>query len=92
MAENNPMQLTTQELTQLHTSTCLLITRVIHGQHCPKLAHTIVQQLTKLMSYPQIANFPTNQAMYQQLLEHWQIVTAIFMNQTIRPQNQNTPY
>jgi hypothetical protein len=65
------------ELTHLHATTCLLMTRFINGHHCPKLAHLIVQKLEHLLSHPELEKVSTSRNMYQQLLEHWQNVTSL---------------
>lgn len=69
------------ELTQLHATACLLMTRFINGHHCPKLAHLIIQQLGHLLAHPELEKIPASRAMYQQLLEHWQNVTGLLLEQ-----------
>jgi hypothetical protein len=67
------------ELTQLHAATCLSMTQFIDGRHCPKLAHSIVRQLGLLLAHPDLAS--ASRELYQQLLEHWQKVTAHLLEQ-----------
>lgn len=76
------------ELPQLHAATCLLMTRFINGRHCPTLAHLIVQQLDSLLAHPELEQFPDSCNMYQQLLEHWQKVTALLLEQQTVGQRQ----
>ncbi|MDD2802257.1 MAG: hypothetical protein PHE96_12445 [Methylococcales bacterium] len=83
---NVPMQ---PELPQLHAATCLLMTQFINGRHCPKLAHLIVQQLSSLLAHPELEQFPDSRNMYQQLLEHWQKVTALLLEQQAVGQRQS---
>ncbi len=59
------------EITQLHAATCLMMTRFIDGDHCPKLAHVIVQQLQRLLNHPQTQQAPESSGLYRQLLDHW---------------------
>lgn len=75
MLNTHSVKATQSELTQLHLTTCVLMTRFINGHHCPKLAHMIVRQLGCLVTHPQLEKLPTTREMYQQLLEHWQNVT-----------------
>jgi len=83
---NVPMQ---PELPHLHAATCLLMTQFINGRHCPKLAHLIVQQLSSLLTHPELEQFPDSRNMYQQLLEHWQKVTALLLEQQAVGQRQS---
>lgn len=64
-----------RQLQTLHTRTCALMTKFIDGYQCPKLAYLIVSQLGQLISYAQSLRITTNQKMYAQLLEHWQMTT-----------------
>lgn len=73
-AEANLM--VTQDMSQLHAATCLLMTRFINGYHCPKLAHVIVHQLQKLLVHPATQKNEDSREMYRQLLEHWQNVSS----------------
>jgi hypothetical protein len=70
-----------QDIIQLHATTSLLMSRFINGQHCPKLAHVIVQQLQRLLSHPALESAPINREMYRDLLEHWQSVTTELLEQ-----------
>lgn len=79
------------ELTHLHAATCLLMTQFINGRHCPKLAHLIVHQLGHLLAHPELEQFPDSRKMYQQLLEHWQKVTSLLLEQRAAKQ-QPTQY
>lgn len=83
---NVPMQ---PELPQLHATTCLLMTQFINGRHCPKLAHLIVQQLSSLLTHPELEHISDSRNMYQQLLEHWQKVTALLLEQQAVGQRQS---
>jgi len=83
---NVPMQ---PELSQLHATTCLLMTQFINGRHCPKLAHLIVQQLSSLLTHPELEQFPDSRNMYQQLLEHWQKITVLLLEQQAVGQRQS---
>lgn len=69
------------ELTQLHATTCVFMTRFINGHHCPKLSHLIVQNLGHLLAHPALQRIPTSREMYQQLLEHWQNMTHYLLEQ-----------
>ncbi len=69
------------DLTDLHAATCMLMTQFINGRHCPKLAHLIVHHLGCLLTHPQLEKLPNSRAMYQQLLEHWQNVTSLLLDQ-----------
>jgi len=64
-----------RQLQTLHARTCALMTKFIDGYQCPKLSHLIVNQLGQLISYAQSLRITTNQEMYMQLLEHWQMTT-----------------
>lgn len=68
-----------QDMNQLHAATCLMMTRFINGHHCPKLAHVIVHQLQQLLAHPQ--QTPDSRGMYLQLLEHWQGVSSLLLEQ-----------
>lgn len=70
-----------------HANTCLLMTRFIYGRHCPKLAHSIVQQLAQLLAQPQLP--PNSRALYLNLLEHWQAVADWLMQQ--KPEKRQQP-
>ncbi|MGR9087206.1 MAG: hypothetical protein ACU841_09045 [Gammaproteobacteria bacterium] len=69
------------ELSLLHASTCLSMTRFINGHHCPKLAQQIVQQLNRLLSHPELNPVSGSRDMYLQLLGHWQTITAQLLEQ-----------
>ncbi|TAL47530.1 MAG: hypothetical protein EPN89_08525 [Methylovulum sp.] len=69
------------ELIRLHAATCLSMTQFINGHHCPKLAHFIVRQLSLLVVHPELEHVSSSREMYQQLLEHWQKVTAYLLEQ-----------
>jgi len=69
------------DLIQLHASTCYAMTQFINGRHCPKLAHFIVQRLSLLLSHPELTLVTSSREMYQQLLEHWQLVTKQLLEQ-----------
>jgi hypothetical protein len=93
MSETNcTVPLQQHELTQLHTTTCLLMTRFINGQHCPKLANLIVQQLLNLLAHPDLEKAPANGTMYQQLLEHWQNISGVLLEQKITRRFHNQYY
>jgi hypothetical protein len=76
------------ELTQLHAATCLSMTQFINGRHCPKLAHFIVHQLSLLLAHPDLAQISAGRELYQQLLEHWQKVTAHLLEQRTARERQ----
>lgn len=78
--ESNPSP--SQEMSQLHAATCLLMTRFISGHHCPKLAHVIVHQLQRLLVHPATQLESDSRDMYRQLLEHWQGVSSSLAEQT----------
>lgn len=69
------------ELAKLHATTCLSMTQFINGRHCPKLAHSIVHQLSLLLAHPDLERIPSSRELYQQLLDHWQKVTAHLLEQ-----------
>lgn len=69
------------ELIRLHVATCLAMTEFINGHHCPKLAHFIVHQLSRLIDHPELGQASPSRDMYQQLLGHWQKVTAQLLAQ-----------
>lgn len=69
------------DMTHLHAVTCLLMTRFINGHHCPKLAHAIVQKLQQLLAHPATQQLPDTRDMYLQLLEHWQNVCSMLLEQ-----------
>ncbi|MFZ2452391.1 MAG: hypothetical protein WAW36_17935 [Methylovulum miyakonense] len=69
------------ELIRLHSATCLSMTQFINGHHCPKLSHLIVQQLSLLVAHPDLERVSNSRDIYQQLLEHWQKVTAYLLEQ-----------
>jgi hypothetical protein len=72
------------EISQLHATTCLSMTQFINGRHCPKLAHSIVHQLGLLLAHPDLAPVSASRELYQQLLEHWQKVTAHLLEQSAK--------
>ena len=45
------------EISQLHATTCLSMTQFINGRHCPKLANSIVHQLSLLLAHPDLERF-----------------------------------
>lgn len=69
------------ELSHLHAATCMLMNQFINGRHCPKLARLIVQQLGCLLNHPELEQFPANRNLYQQLIEHWQKVGLLLLEQ-----------
>lgn len=69
------------ELIKLHAATCLSMTQFINGRHCPKLAHLIVHQLSRLIAHPDLEHASANRDMYQQLLDHWQKMTRYLLEQ-----------
>ena len=76
MFEGNTISLPKDpEVAQMHAATCLLMTRFINGHNNPRLAHLIVQQLSRLLSHPELEQSAACRDMYLQLMEHWQIVT-----------------
>ncbi len=75
-------------LINLHAATCLTMTQFINGHHCPKLAHLIVHQLRRLLAHPELEQLHECRDMYQQLLEHWQNITAHLLEQ----QNRKRPH
>ncbi len=76
-----PPSLEKTDLISLHASTCLTMTEFINGCHCPKLAHFIVHQLRRLLAHPELERAHEYRHMYQQLLEHWQKITAYLLEQ-----------
>ena len=74
----------TQDMSQLHTATCVMMTRFINGHHCPKLAHIIVQQLQRLLANPNTQQTQDSRDMYLQLLEHWQTIWAELLKQKLQ--------
>lgn len=79
-----------QQLQDLHVATCMLMTRFINGHHCPKLAHSIAQKLSQLLSYSQTAQNSTNREMYSELLDHWQKVTKQLSEQQVNSNRKKT--
>lgn len=71
------------ELTQLHATTCMLMTRFINGHHCPKLAQLIVQHLGRLLAHPDLIF--GSRTMYRQLEEHWRSVAIMLTEQRGKP-------
>ncbi|MGJ0430671.1 hypothetical protein [Methylobacter sp.] len=69
------------ELAKLHATICLSMTHFINGRHGPKLAHSIVHQLSLLLAHPDLERIPSSRELYQQLLDHWQKVTARLLEQ-----------
>jgi hypothetical protein len=69
------------EISQLHATTCLSMTQFINGRHCPKLAHSIVHQLSLLLAHPDLERIPSSRELYQQLLDHWQKVAVHLLEQ-----------
>lgn len=74
-----------RELTQLHATTCALMTRFINGHHCPKLAQLIVQHLHHLLAHPHLIS--SSRTMYRQLEEHWRSVASSLTEQQGKPNN-----
>ncbi|MGR8931782.1 MAG: hypothetical protein ACU836_14180 [Gammaproteobacteria bacterium] len=70
------------EVSQLHAATCVMMTRFISGQHCPKLANVIVQQLRQLVEHPATQRLPESRDMYSQLLKHWLEVSSSLTDKT----------
>jgi len=66
-----------------------MLDKRINAQIRPKLAHLIVQQLNSLLTHPKLEQFPDSRNMYQQLLEHWQKVTALLLEQQAVGQRQS---
>ncbi len=84
MPENiAPASAPPQELSQLHATTCMLMTRFINGHHCPKLAQMIVQHLGRLLAHPHLIS--GSRTMYRQLEEHWQTVANLLTEQHGKP-------
>jgi hypothetical protein len=80
MFEDNSISLANgRDVAQIHAATCLLMTQFINGHHNPKLAHLIVQQLSRLLSHPELEHSASSRDMYLQLLEHWQTVTGLLL-------------
>jgi hypothetical protein len=69
------------ELAKLHATICLSMTQFINGRHCPKLAHSIVHQLSLLLAHPDLERIPSSRELYQQSLDHWQKATARLLEQ-----------
>lgn len=86
MSQLETQQEQLRQLQILHVKTCALMTKFIDGYQCPKLAHLIINQLGQLISYSQSLHITTNQEMYMQLLEHWQMTT----NQLLLEKQQKT--
>ncbi|WP_150049678.1 MULTISPECIES: hypothetical protein [Methylomonas] len=76
MQSVSSLKLAESEISQLHAATCLMMTRFISGNHCPKLAHVIVHQLQQLLAHPVTQQLPDSLTMYNQLLQHWQHVSS----------------
>lgn len=72
------------ELSRLHASTCLSMTRFINGHHCPKLAQQIVAQLNQLLAHPEL-NVSGSRDTYLLLLEHWRKISAQLREQHDSP-------
>lgn len=69
------------DLSLLHASTCLSMTRFINGHHCSKLAQHIVHQLNRLLSHPDLNQLPDSRDMYLQMLDHWQKIAHQLLEQ-----------
>jgi len=79
MFEDNSISPNGRDVAQIHAATCLLMTQFINGHHNPKLAQLIVQQLSRLLSHPELEHSASSRDMYLQLLEHWQTVTGLLL-------------
>jgi hypothetical protein len=76
---------------KLHSTLCFLITRFIKDQ-CPKLAYFIVRHIRLVIEHPDVAASPDCKRLYIQLLEQWQLITAIVLEQrrNIAKENKTT--
>lgn len=76
---------------KLHSTLCFLITRFIKNQ-CPKLAYFIVRHIRLVIEHPDVAASPDCRRLYIQLLEQWQLITAIVLEQrkNIDEENKTT--
>jgi hypothetical protein len=65
---------------KLHSTLCFLITRFVKDK-CPKLAYFIVRHIRLVIQHPDVAASPDCRRLYIQLLEQWQLITAIVLEQ-----------
>ncbi|WP_333877200.1 hypothetical protein [Methylobacter sp.] len=65
---------------KLHSVLCFLLTQ-FHKDQCPKLAHFIVNHLRLVIEHPDVAASPDSQTLYLQLLQQWQNITTVLLEQ-----------
>ena len=65
---------------KLHSTLCFLMTR-FHKDQCPKLAHFIVSHIRLVIEHPDVVDSPNCRTLYMQLLQQWQNITAILLEQ-----------
>lgn len=69
---------------KLHSTFCFLMTR-FHKDQCPKLAHFIVSHIRLVLEHPDVADSPDCRTLYLQLLQQWQNITAVLLEQRRNP-------
>ena len=65
---------------KLHSTLCFLMTR-FHKDQCPKLAHFIVSHIRLVIEHPDVINSPNCKTLYLQLLQQWQNITEVLLEQ-----------
>ena len=70
----------TLSFVKLHSTLCFLMTR-FHKDQCPKLAHFIVSHIRLVIEHPDVVDSPGCRALYMQLLQQWQNITVILLEQ-----------
>jgi hypothetical protein len=69
-------------LIKLNTTLCFLMTR-FHKDQCPKLAHFIVMHIRMIAEHPGVVDSPDCKTIYQQLLQEWQKITDVLLEQRL---------
>ncbi|MFI3118830.1 MAG: hypothetical protein QX203_02490 [Methylococcaceae bacterium] len=69
---------------KLHSILCFLMTR-FYQVPCPKLAHFIVSHIRLVIEHPDVAASPDCGALYLQLLQQWQNISAVLLQQKQHP-------
>jgi hypothetical protein len=69
-------------LIKLHATLSFLMTRFYNDQ-CPKLAHFIVMHIRMIAEHPGVVDSPECKTIYQQLLQEWQKITDVLLEQRL---------
>lgn len=65
---------------KLHSTLCFLITRFVKDKR-PQLAYFIVRHIRLVIEHPDVVGSPDCRRLYIQLLEQWQLITAMMLEQ-----------